>query len=412
MNPIVYAIPVFMVTILVEALVAWRKGRALYHVPDALTSLHLGVLSQVTGAFVKTLAFGLYVLIYDQYRAFDLSPKNPALWIGALIVYDLAYYWQHRLGHEVSVLWAAHVSHHSSEYFNLSTALRQSSTTAPHSFMFYLPMALVGVPPVVFLVSALIDLLYQYWVHTELIGRLGIFDRIFVTPSNHRVHHGQNDYCIDCNYVGIFILWDRLFGTFVDERADEQLVYGIRHPLRSFNPLWSNFHLYAFLWHQSKAQKGLRAKLAVWFAQPSGAKVPGEVSAQPRFDPSQFVRYDTGTRQSVQRYAMVQYAIIALLVTHFIAINSALPIGPRLLYGLGILASTIIVGGLLEERAPFRRIEQGRLVLFGLLFALSPSWFGFAAPLGLKAAVLSAALFCALWLTRVAEPAGSREALA
>ena len=409
MNPIVYAFPVFIGTVLLEALIAWRQRRALYSVPDALTSMHLGMLSQVTGAFVKTLAFGLYVLIYDEYRAFDLSPKSPALWLGALVAYDLAYYWQHRLSHEVNALWAAHVVHHSSEYFNLSTALRQTSTSATHAFMFYVPLAVFGVPPLVFGVVALIDLLYQYWVHTELVGRLGVFDRILVTPSNHRVHHGQNDYCLDCNYGGIFILWDRLFGSFVDEREGEPVIYGIRHQLRSYSPLWSNLHVYAELWQRSIAQKGIRQKIAVWFASPAGG--PSEI-APPPWNPAQFVRFDPGTRQSVQRYAMAQYLILAILVTHFVAINPQLSLGMRALYAVGILAGVISIGGLLEERALFRRIEQGRVMLFGLLFALSPNWFGFAAPLPLRAAVLAGSLGCALWLLRVSVLPRPREALA
>jgi sterol desaturase/sphingolipid hydroxylase (fatty acid hydroxylase superfamily) len=119
-------------------------------------------------------------------------------------------------------MWASHVVHHSSEYYNLSTALRQTSTGSFLGWVFYLPLAVVGVPWQMLVIVGLIDLLYQYWVHTELIGRLGVLDRILVTPSNHRVHHGQNDYCIDKNYGGILVLWDRLFGTFADERDGEK----------------------------------------------------------------------------------------------------------------------------------------------------------------------------------------------
>lgn len=398
MNPIVYAIPVFMVTILVEALLAWRLRRPLYDIPDALTSLHFGVLSQVTGAFLRVLTLGIYLAVFENYRALELSMKSPAAWIFALLAYDLAYYFSHRCGHEVSLMWAAHVVHHSSEYFNLSTALRQTSTTSLYSWLFYLPLALVGVPPTMFIVVALIDLLYQYWVHTELIGRLGVLDRILVTPSNHRVHHGQNDYCLDCNYGGIFIIWDRIFGSFVDERADEPVVFGIRKPLRSFNPLWGNLHIYAELLQKSRAQRGLRAKLAVWFEPPGGHRAPDEKPAH--FEPASFVRYDPGAHVSVQRYALVQYALVALAVSHFIAIAPSISVAARGIYGLGILLSMIAVGALLEGNAAARRIEQLRVVVIGALFASLPAWFGFAAPLLLKLAVLGLCLLCALWLSR------------
>lgn len=399
MNPIVYAIPVFMLTILIEALVASRRGRPLYNIPDAVTSLHLGVFSQVAGAFLRILNLGIYVLVFERFHAFELSSKSLWVYAMALVLYDLAYYFHHRFGHEVNVLWAGHVVHHSSEYFNLSTALRQPSSTTFVSWMFYLPLALIGVPPLVFIIVGLIDLLYQYWVHTELIGRLGVLDRIFVTPSNHRVHHGQNDYCLDCNYGGIFILWDRLFGTFVDERDDEPVVYGVRKPLRSFNPLWSNFHVYADLWQQSRAQKGLRAKLAVWFAPPAGHLAPGE--KPPHLDLTKFARYDTGTDAAVQRYALLQYTLLVFLTTHFIAIAPSLSLSMRGLYALCILINMTTVGLLLEGRALARRVEQVRIVLLGLVFALAPTWFGFVAPLPLKIFVLCLGLGCALWLVRM-----------
>ena len=218
LNPIVYAIPVFLATILIEAGFAWWRKAKVFDLADSLTSLHFGVMSQLAGAVTKFAAFGIYVLVFDHLRVTTWSMNSLVAWTAALILYDFCYYWLHRMGHEVGVLWAAHVVHHSSEYYNLTTALRQTSSGALLGWIFYLPMAVMGVPPLMFVTVGLIDLLYQYWVHTELVGRLGPLDRILVTPSNHRVHHGQNDYCIDRNYGGILILWDRLFGTFVEER--------------------------------------------------------------------------------------------------------------------------------------------------------------------------------------------------
>ncbi len=252
MNPIVFAIPVFMLTIVIEAWLARRRGLRVYDIADAITSLHHGVLSQVSGLLVRLAALGIYAAVYERYRATSLSADSVWVWAGALLAYDFCYYWSHRMGHEVGVLWAAHVVHHSSEYYNLSTALRQTSSGFLLGWIFYFPMAVAGVPPLVLGGVGLIDLLYQYWVHTELIGRLGWLDRVLVTPSNHRVHHGQNDYCIDRNYGGILVLWDRLFGSFVEERVGEPIVYGVRKPLRSFNPLWGNLHYYADLWHAAR----------------------------------------------------------------------------------------------------------------------------------------------------------------
>ena len=323
MNPIVYAIPVFMASIALEvAIAAWRR-KSVYDIPDALTSLHFGVLSQVTGTLLRLLGFGLYVVVYETYRAMALPMDAWWVWVGALVAYDFFYYWIHRWGHEVNALWAAHQVHHSSEYYNLSTALRQTSTGNVMGWPFYLLMAVAGVPPLVFGVVALIDLLYQYWVHTELVGKLGWFDRVFVSPSNHRVHHGQNDYCLDRNYGGILIVWDRLFGTFAEERNDERIVYGVRKPLRSFNPVWGNLNVWADLFRQTGhalRQGRFADALAVFFAPPTGWGVEPE-----HLDTAQVERFTRHTPLAVRKYALVQYAVLALVVTHFLAVAPALP---------------------------------------------------------------------------------------
>ncbi|MES2116193.1 MAG: sterol desaturase family protein [Pseudomonadota bacterium] len=396
MNPIVYAIPVFMLTIVLEAWLAHRRGLAAYDVADALTSLHLGMVSQVIGLLTKVFMLGLYTALYQRWHVAALSPASVWVWLAALLAYDFCYYWAHRLGHEVSVLWAAHVVHHSSEYYNLSTALRQTSSGWVLGWLFYLPLAVAGVPPLVMAGVAMIDLLYQYWVHTELVGRLGWLDRVLVTPSNHRVHHGQNDYCIDKNYGGILILWDRLFGTFEDERADETIVYGVRTPLRSLDPLWGNLHYYADLLRATATVRGWRARAAVWLDK------PGAWTGQPlaHFDPSRFVRYDAGTPPAIAAYAMLQFAVLVPCVSHLLAIGPALAPAALLLYGAVIVAATMALGALLQGRRGARRWEQLRVLACGSAFALLPSWFGFDAPPALRAAMLAVQAGSALWLNR------------
>jgi alkylglycerol monooxygenase len=396
MNPIVYAIPVFMVTILVEAWIAHRRGLAVYDIPDALTSLHLGVVSQVTGLLSKLAGVGLYVLIYENFRLIDLSADSLLVFVLALVVYDFCYYWQHRLGHEVNVLWASHVVHHSSEYFNLSTALRQSSTGQLFGWIFYVPMALAGVPPIVFVAVAAIDLLYQYWVHTELIGRLGWLDRVFVTPSNHRVHHGQNDYCIDKNYGGILIIWDRLFNSFADERADEKIVYGIRSPLRSLSPVWGNLHYYVQLFRESLNAKGWLAKIGLWVAPPGGwPKGP-----LPHFETSTFSYYDCRTPITLRWYAGVQYSLIIPCVLHTLALGESLPIIQTATYAMGIVVTTICLGFILEGRRHARSLEILRLCVAGGAFGWSDRWFGIETPIELRVGVALFALGSVVWLAR------------
>ena len=225
-----------------------------------------------------------------------LPADSIAVWVGALLMYDLCYYWLHRAGHRVGVFWAAHVVHHQSEDYNLSTALRQTSSGALLGWIFYLPMAIIGVPPLVFGTVALIDLLYQFWVHTQQVGKLGWFDRWFCSPSNHRVHHAVNDRYLDRNYGGILIIWDRLFGTFHEEDDDEPCVYGTRAPLRSFNPLWANVEVYAALARDALRARSWWDKLRIWFMPPGWR--PADVAARfpkPAFRISEVQRYDPPT---------------------------------------------------------------------------------------------------------------------
>ncbi|MBL0076089.1 MAG: sterol desaturase family protein [Rhodocyclaceae bacterium] len=396
MNPIIYAIPVFMLTVLIEAGLARRRGLAVYDIPDALTSLHHGVISEVTGVLWKLAGLGTYALVYTNFHATELPADSWLIFVLALLAYDFCYYWQHRMGHEMNVLWAAHVVHHSSEYYNLATALRQTSTGRFFGWVFYLPMAVIGVPPTLFFTVAVIDLLYQYWVHTELIGRLGWLDRVFVTPSNHRVHHGQNDYCIDKNYGGILILWDRLFGTFADEREGEKIIYGIRKPLQSFNPVWGNLHYYNDLWRESVQAVGWRAKLGVWLAPPGG----WTDAPLAHFDTATFVNYDCKTSSAMRWYAAIQYTLVVPCVVQILAMDvKAAPL-LAVLYVLLIIATTVCVGLLLEGRQIAQRFEMLRLLLIGIAFVTMPDWFGFDAPVILRVALAMFSLASLVWLAQ------------
>jgi hypothetical protein len=234
----------------------------------------------------------MYALLYEHIAPFTLDASQAWVWAVALVLYDFLYYWLHRAGHRVAVFWAAHVVHHQSEDYNLSTALRQTGSGWLLGWIFYLPMALLGFPPVVFATVALIDLLYQFWVHTQQVGRLGWFDRWFCSPSNHRVHHAVNDRYLDRNYGGIFMLWDHWFGTFEDEHVDEPCVYGTRAPLRSWNPVWANLEVYAGLARDAWRAQRWADKWRVWFRPPGWR--PADVAQRdpkPPFDITQHQIY-------------------------------------------------------------------------------------------------------------------------
>jgi len=266
-NLVLYAIPAFVALLLLE--LAWsRRHREVkgYETKDTLASLSMGLLNVGINAFTKVLALGFFVVLYEH-RVVDLvALLGPWSWLALLFLEDHSYYWFHRIHHEVRLLWACHVNHHSSQHYNLSTALRQPLLTPFTGPIFWAPLPLLGFPPWMILTAQAISLLYQFWLHTEAIDRLGFLEEFMNTPSHHRVHHGKNVPYLDKNHGGILIIWDRLFGTFARER--EHVIYGLTKDIATFNPLRIGFHEFAAIGRDVARAPGLVAKLGYVFAPP------------------------------------------------------------------------------------------------------------------------------------------------
>jgi alkylglycerol monooxygenase len=357
---IVLATPAFLLLIAIELVVAYKRQRSPYRLADAVSSISLGMLSQTSAVFTRLLRIGIYTALFEHVALWRNDAFWTSLpgWVLALVFYDFCYYWLHRMGHESAVLWAAHAVHHQSQDYNLSTALRQTSSGALLGWVFYVPMALAGVPPMVFAVVALIDLLYQFWVHTEQVGRLGWFDRWFCSPSNHRVHHAVNDAYLDKNYGGILIVWDRLFGTFKDEDDKERCVYGTRGLLNSWDPLWANAQVYAGLAHDSWHARSWGDKFRVWIKPPGWR--PADVAERfpkPAFSMAQMQPYQPPMSRAVQRFALVQFAVLLAGVAAFLWQADAAPLAH----------SAVWFGVLLVSQWALGAVMQGRI---GMLMAL------------------------------------------
>jgi sterol desaturase/sphingolipid hydroxylase (fatty acid hydroxylase superfamily) len=264
MNLLVYAVPFFIAAMVVELVYGLVVGRNTYRLNDSCGSLFLGVLSQARRFVTLGVGGYVYYLITGYFSLPLMDAGHWFTWALAIVLYDFCYYWLHRLGHERTILWAAHVAHHQSEDYNLSTALRQTSTGFLLGWIFYIPMYLLGIPAEAVVTAGALNLIYQFWVHTEHVPKLGWYEWIFVTPSNHRVHHAQNDVYIDRNYGGLFILWDRLFGTFQEELDGEPVVFGIRGPLKSWNPVKALTHVYVDMFQDSWRTARWQDKLRVW----------------------------------------------------------------------------------------------------------------------------------------------------
>lgn len=345
MSPYLYIVPAFFLMIATEYCVARWRGRDLYRFQDTVTSINAGLVSQFVNVMGGAFSVFMYSLMVAQFGLFEWDERNLWVWVFALILYDFCYYWVHRAGHEINLFWASHVIHHSSEDFNLATALRQSATGFYFKWAFYFPLAVLGIPTRIFVVIALIDLLYQYWVHTQLVGRMGVLERFLVTPSNHRVHHGQNDYCIDKNYGGIFSLWDKLFGTYADERPEEKVIYGVRKPLRSWDPVWANVQHYLVIARLVGASRSTRERLAHIFGPPRGPLHLQAVGEAP-FSAVEFVPFATPYSSLMKVIAAASTVAGTVMLFGFYLLQPGLSLTESLFYSAAMLAFFSVIGRL------------------------------------------------------------------
>lgn len=365
---IALSIPVFFLLIGIELLIARASKKRLYRYADTLTNLGTGTVQQISSLFWAAATFAVYAFLYEHYRIGDAGSSWLA-WIGLFLGVDFLYYWFHRLSHEVNFLWGAHVVHHQSEDYNLSVALRQASFQTLFSWVFYLPLALAGFPPLMFAAMLSINTLYQFWIHTRLIGKLGPLEWILNTPSHHRVHHGRNPEYIDKNHGGTLIIWDRMFGTFAEEKAE--VIYGVTEPVQSWNPVWVNFHYYRDLLHDGRRARTLRDKLKIWFMTP-GWRPPSDPSPVSRSIELDAPKHEPPLSSRTALYVGVQF-LLALALS--IAVLFMKTRGPLAL--LPMIAVTIVsffvLGGLLDGRAWAKKLEPVRVLAALAVIALTIS---------------------------------------
>ncbi|MDP5132128.1 MAG: sterol desaturase family protein [Paraglaciecola sp.] len=394
MNYILYAVPFFFLLIGVELLLEKVRQTHYYRINDAIVSLSAGVLSRMLDIVKAMVPFTIYVVIYENYALLTL-PDTFIIWLSVFVLYDFCYYWNHRFGHEISMLWAAHVVHHSSEEYNLTTALRQSSSSFL-SWVFYLPLAIIGVEPLLLISVGALNLIYQFWVHTRHVPKLGWFELIFVSPSNHRVHHAQNAVYIDKNYGGVFILWDRLFGTFQEELATDPVIFGIRGSLKSWNPLYANVQVYAQLCRDSWHTKKLSDKCRVWFGR-TGWR-PADVSqAFPivKTDLKQFQKFDISISLLSKIYCLVQHSLTTCIGLLLLLNINSLATYQQIGIVFWVLFASFSVGMILENRAwaPWLEWLKHLSLLSALFVYVLPFWI----MLGLIFSLLTSVIMLA-WL--------------
>ena len=374
MNFVPYAIPIFLLMIVMELGWGLFKGNNTYRVNDSINSLSMGLLSTVTKFVFLNIGALVFTKISQEYAiwAFDINAIGH--WLLAILLYDFLYYWFHRISHERQFFWGSHVVHHQSEDYNLSTALRQTSTSFLTTWVFYIPCFFLGMPISMFVSIASAHLIYQFWVHSQHIPKLGVFEWFMVSPSNHRVHHAQNADYIDKNYGGLLIIWDRLFGTYKAEDEKQQAIYGIRVPLQSWNPIWANLHIFAGMlrdiWHTNRWSDKFRVLWSKtgWHPEDMVKRFPEQKS-----DLEQFEKYNPQHSSRINGAIIVQYLLLAVL--HFWSAGQSTVLSAALMWAVVIaqVAVLIVIGAVLEGKAYARPFEYTRLLVLSSMLWISYS---------------------------------------
>jgi alkylglycerol monooxygenase len=361
LSPVVIAIPMYFILMAVEMIIIRFQKKSFYRLNDSITNINCGVLSQVTGVFVKVLSIGIYTLFYENFAIFNI---NSNIWTFLLLffLYDLCYYWAHRMSHEINLFWGGHVVHHSSEEYNLSVALRQSSTQTFWTFFFYFPLAFLGFDPMSLVLVSGLNLLYQFWIHTETIGKMGFLEKFMNTPSHHRVHHGRNPKYIDKNHGGTFIIFDKIFGTFKEE--EETPVYGITTPVKSWNPIWINISHYVTIKNEIHQIKDWKNKVRYLFKKPGwlpedlgGYRAPSEVS-------DAYQKYDTLVPAPLNWYVFFQYMALMGLTAFFLFNHTKMDYLLIALLSLIIIWTTVSFSAIFEKNKWYTVQEAIRVLAF------------------------------------------------
>ena len=349
------AIPLFVIFMVIEYLFLRIKGKNLHRYNDTVASLSMGLCLLISDALLKAYTFAVFIYLSENYRVFDFASNEPITWLLFFFAVDLCYYAFHRMAHEINILWGAHVGHHQSEEYNLTTALRQSAFQYAFSWVFYLPLAILGCPPAVFLVLFILLKIYQFWLHTQTIQRIPLIEGIFSTPSSHRVHHAKNPIYIDRNYGGTLVIWDRIFSTWQTELASEPCHYGTTLPLNTLNPIKANFQHWAILAKDSLHTRLWHNKIGLWF-KPTGWR-PQDCRKQSTMkSPLQKSgciereKYDPQVETITRIYSGFSFLCIVLVAMMFIFLTPTLPTITLVIGTMIIIYGLVVINDLLEGK--------------------------------------------------------------
>lgn len=405
-NLIALAIPVFFALIAVEFAVSRWKKRPVYRLNDTFNDLSCGILQQLMAVFSGVALLGLYAWVAEHLRVLPepMATDSAVAWVMCFLGVDLLYYWFHRFSHESAAGWMVHVVHHQSEEYNLAVALRQDAFQPFISTLFYLPLAVLGFPVVMFATCAAVNTLYQFWIHTRLVGRLGPLEWVINTPSHHRVHHGAELWCLDSNYAGVFIIWDRMFGTFTPERSEPR--YGVLDPVGNWNPVSAQLQYPALLWRKVQDMPTAKDAFLAVFRAPGW--FPGgdpQVFAQKKVNAFlSTTPYNADAAAAAKPYAFALFLVTTVEVTWLLFNQYTLDLPWKALVAFHLVWTLVVVGGLFDRPRWLGPAELLRAVFTVMLAGLPLTWG--AAP-WLWALPVVAVVLAAWWLAIRARVAGA-----
>lgn len=395
------AMPIFLILVLLEKWYGWKTGKDTVRIMDMISSLSSGV----TNVTKDVLGLSVAIISYDwMYRNLAMMHIEDTIWVYiiAFIALDFSGYCIHRIQHTTNLFWNAHIVHHSSEEFNLACALRQSISVFFRIFTFFLlPAALLGVPGNVIAIVAPLHLFIQFWYHTQLIGKMGFLEKIIVTPSHHRVHHAINPEYIDKNYSQVFIIWDKLFGTFQEEQDHIPPVYGITRPVATWNPVKINFQHLFLLISDAWRTKNWEDKLKIWF-MPTGWRPADVAEKYPVYkieDVYHFDKYNPISSKALQTWSLVQLFLLLLFISYLFANIATIGSPGIFLYGLFIFAYIYSMTELMDGN-PLAYIWEGLKLMIGVyLLYTTKGWFGAEKLLAFIPHLIFAYLLAAIYLS-------------
>ncbi len=350
------AIPIFFFLLGLEWYISQKKQKVVYNFRDSVLNISCGIIERGMNLLFYLIMFVFYYWLYNEYRMFTFDQSHFLTWTAALILLDFIYYWHHRFSHEINVLWGAHVAHHSSNEFNGTVAFRNSFVPLFIKLLWWVPLPVLGFSPQIIFTMVLVNGLYQFILHNRFIGKLGWLEYILVTPSSHRVHHGSNAKYLDKNYGAVFIIWDRLFGTFTPE--EEEPEFGLTKKLVTQNPITVYVHHWVDLIRLSQREKSWKKRMQIWFGRPS------RIYAE---NPDYYANTKPTHSKVKLSKSLVGYIVVQLMIALSAVMLTYLWRDFTSIYQKWWIAACFMISGisislLLEQKSMYFRLEQVRLL--------------------------------------------------